>query len=126
MAALKPLFAERFGVGTQTEVRLDDQRLVTLPVRAGELLRSDAGIVWATIDGELDDIVLAPGDVHVVARDCELRVSAFGRANLQVYGHGPLHYRTATLAASAGSLRSIGRWLLKWVRETPPAVRTPA
>ena len=115
--------ARRFGIGTRTEVRLDDRRLLTLTVRAGELLRSGAGIVWATIDGELGDIVLAPGDVHVVGRDCELRVSAFDRASVEVYGHGPLQYRVprraptqAAAAASCAALARRIRQLLAWRR----------
>ena len=47
-----------FGIGTRTEIRLDEQHLVSLAVRAGELLRSEDGLVWATVDGEARDILL--------------------------------------------------------------------
>lgn len=57
-----------------------------------ELLRSEDGLVWATVDGEANDILLGRGDVHVVARDCEMRVSAFGLARLEIYGNGPLRF----------------------------------
>lgn len=80
-----------FGIGTRTEIRLDD-RLVNLSVQAGDLLRSEGGLVWATVDGEADDILLGRGDVHVVPRDGTLRVSAFGAARLEVYGCGPLRF----------------------------------
>ncbi|MDO9074751.1 MAG: DUF2917 domain-containing protein [Rubrivivax sp.] len=92
MNATKTTRTPQFRIGTRTEIRLDDQRLLTLSLRAGDLLRAEGGTVWATVDGERDDIVLEPGDVHAVPRDCELRVSAFGQARLEIYGHGPLHY----------------------------------
>lgn len=92
MHAKKTTRASQFRVGTRTEIRLDDQRSLTLSVRAGDLLRGEDGTVWATVDGERDDILLEPGDVYAVARDCGLRVSAFGHARLEIYGHGPLHY----------------------------------
>ncbi len=28
----------------------------------------------------------------MVARDCEMRLSAFGLARLEIYGHGPLRF----------------------------------
>jgi len=79
-------------IGTRTEIRLDDQRLLTLSLRAGDLLRGEDGTVWATVDGDRDDILLGPGDVYAVPRDCDLRVSAFDHARLEIYGQGPLHY----------------------------------
>jgi hypothetical protein len=84
--------SQPFGIGTRTEIRLGDARLLTLSVRAGDLLRSGGGLVWATVDGEADDILLERGNVHRVERDCEMRVSAFGPARLEVYGNGPLRY----------------------------------
>lgn len=80
-----------FGIGTRTEIRLDD-RLVTLSLQAGDMLRSEGGLVWATVDGATDDILLERGDVHVVVRDETMRVSAFGAARLEVYGCGPLRF----------------------------------
>lgn len=62
------------------------------PVRAGELLRGEDGVVWATIDGEARDIPLDRGDVHRVERDGTMRVCAFGPARLEVYGNGPLRF----------------------------------
>lgn len=81
-----------FGIGTRTEIRLGVQHLVALSVRAGDLLRSEDGLVWATVDGEARDILLDRGDVHVVERDATLRVSAFGPARLEIYGEGPLRF----------------------------------
>lgn len=80
-----------FGIGTRTEIRLDD-RIVTLTLQAGDMLRTEGGLVWATIDGGTEDILLGRGDVHVVVRDETMRVSAFGAARLEVYGCGPLRF----------------------------------
>lgn len=78
-----------FGIGTRTEIRLDD-RLVTLALQAGDMLRSEGGLVWATVDGRTEDILLERGNVHVVGLSATVRVSAFGAARLEVYGCGPL------------------------------------
>lgn len=91
-----------FGIGTRTEIRLDD-RLVTLSLQAGDMLRSEGGLVWATVDGRTDDILLERGDVHVVVRDETMRVSAFGAARLEVYGCGPLRF-DGPKCGPAGSL----------------------
>jgi hypothetical protein len=104
MNAMKTPRSQPFGIGTRTEIRLDEQHLLTLSVRAGDMLRSDGGIVWATVDGEPDDILLATGEVHVLTRDCELRVSAFGRTRLEVYGHGPLQFEVPRHSSPAGLL----------------------
>lgn len=104
MNSTKTVRPQPFGIGTRTEIRLDDQNLLTLSVRAGELLRSAGGTVWATVDGEPDDILLEPGDVHVAPHDGELRVSAFGHARLEVYGHGPLQFEVPRHNATGGLL----------------------
>lgn len=44
--------ARSVGIATRTQVHLDGHRLLTLSVRAGDALGSDAGIVWITIDNE--------------------------------------------------------------------------
>lgn len=104
MNAIKTPRSQPFGIGTRTEIRLVDQHLLTLSVRAGNLLRSAGGTVWGTVDGEPDDILLVPGDVHVLTRDCKLRVSAFGHARLEVYGHGPLQFEVPRHSSPAGLL----------------------
>lgn len=83
--------SQPFGIGTRTEIRLDD-RLVTVSLKAGDMLRSEGGLVWATVDGAADDILLERGDVHVVVSAATMRVSAFGAARLEVYGCGPLRF----------------------------------
>lgn len=114
-----------FGIGTRTEIRLHDDRLVTLSVRAGDLLRSEGGLVWATIDGEADDILLERGDVHTVARDCEMRVSAFGLARLDIYGHGPLRFECPERHPLRAALASLREALVSRLGRAPLGARAP-
>ena len=107
-----------FGIGTRTEIRLDD-RLVTLSLQAGDMLRSDGGLVWATVDGATEDILLERGDVHVVVRAETMQVSAFGAARLEVYGCGPLRFdgpkcEPAPAAVTRAWRAGIAR--LRWLR----------
>lgn len=117
MNATKTIRPQPSGIGTRTEIRLDEQHLLTVSVRAGDLLRSAGGAVWATIDGEPDDIVLQPGDVHVAPHDGELRVSAFGQARLEVYGHGPLQFEAPRHSTHGGLLARLRAWALMAARE---------
>ena len=106
------------GIATRTQIQLDANHLLTLSVRAGEALGSDAGTVWITIDNEPDDILLLPGDAHLVTGDCDLRVSAFDAALLTVVGRGPLHYRDR----SAPSARIATAW--RFLVKSMPTLRT--
>lgn len=126
MNAMKTPRPRPFGIGTRTEIRLDEQNLLTLSVRAGDLLRSDGGTVWATVDGEPDDILLATGDVHVLPRDCELRVSAFGHARLEIYGHGPLQFRWPRRQPARGALASAWNAVVSGIRPAIGSVRALA
>jgi hypothetical protein len=72
--------ATRAGSPTRLEIGLDEDRLVKIDARAGDVLRSDAGVVWATIPGRFDDILLRPGSTHRVAADACVFLSGFGPA----------------------------------------------
>jgi hypothetical protein len=126
MNATKTLRPQPFGIGTRTEIRLDEQNLLTLSVRSGELLRSAGGTVWATVDGEPDDIVLEPGDVHVAPHDGELRVSALGHARLEVYGHGPLRYQVPGHRPARGAIASAWHAVVCGIRPAIGSVRALA
>jgi len=107
-----------FGIGTRTEIRLDD-RLVTLSLKAGDMLRSEGGLVWATVDGATEDILLERGDVHVVVGAATMRVSAFGAARLEVYGCGPLGFDAPSCEPAPALLtRAWQAWIarLRWLR----------
>jgi hypothetical protein len=84
LTTIQPASDSTLGWKTRTEVTLSDDRLLALCVRQGDLLRSDAGTVWATIDGDRQDILLAPGDVHLVLADTIMRVSSFGDSRLTI------------------------------------------
>ena len=81
-----PASGHPFGWQTRTEVALRADLILSLCVRQGDLLRSEAGTVWATIDGEWPDILLLSGQVHYVAADAALRVSGLDTARLTVIG----------------------------------------
>lgn len=73
--------------------------------------------MWATVDGKADDILLQPGDMHLVPRDHELRVSAFGLARLEVYGQGPLRWRQPR--------QGFGTVLRAWMQQLLSVHRVP-
>lgn len=113
-----------FGIGTRTEIRLDD-RIVTLSLQAGDMLRSEGGLVWATIDGRTEDILLERGDVHVVVRGETMRVSAFGAARLEVYGNGPLRYEWPQRRPTRAVLASAWHAVRDVMRPARARVRAP-
>ncbi len=84
LTTTQPASEPTLGWKTRTEVALSDDRLLALCVRHGDLLRSDAGTVWATIDGDRQDILLAPGDMHVVTTNTIMRVSGLGDSRLTI------------------------------------------
>jgi hypothetical protein len=75
-----------FGWRTRTELSLSAD-LRSLRVHVGDLLRSEEGMVWVTFEGQSQDILLKPGQVHQVAADSTLHASAFSAARLSVIGH---------------------------------------
>jgi hypothetical protein len=56
--------------------RLREHRFLRLPRPAGLCLRSERGTLWVTVDGELDDIELAPGHSRVFAGKAPVLVGA--------------------------------------------------
>lgn len=88
--SVTPASVHPFGRQTRTGFALRADRILSLCVRQGDLLRSEAGTVWATIDGEWPDILLLPGQAHFVAADAALRVSGFETARLTVIGREAL------------------------------------
>jgi hypothetical protein len=59
----------------------------------GLLLRARRGMVWITIDGDLRDIVLAPGEQWVVDSSQPLVVSSLGASALVELCDAALHRR---------------------------------
>jgi hypothetical protein len=73
------------GWQTRTDIELRDGTL-SLQVRPGDLLRSDAGTVWVTVEGQGQDILLLSGQSHRMDADAVVHVSGFGPASLTVIG----------------------------------------
>lgn len=99
-----------FGIGMRTEIRLVGHHLVTVRLRAGDMLRSDGGLVWATVDGEPTDVFIEHGAAHVVDRDCTMRLSAFGRARLAIHSREAVRQTLAerfTMRTAASAWRSV-------------------
>jgi hypothetical protein len=68
-----------------------------LRVSAGRHLSSVAGTAWVTIDGDLRDIILEPGDSHEFDQAAHVMVQAMGgdaqlvaEDGVEVEGHRPV------------------------------------
>lgn len=68
-------------------LELTGSDFVALRLCAGDELRGLAGIVWCTIDGRGDDVMLRLGDVHRADAPQTVRLSAFGAGALRVQRH---------------------------------------
>lgn len=88
------LYSHRDGaLAACTSLSLDRVDLLALPLQAGDRLRSEHGTVWITVDGQPQDILLAPGQTHVVPEAGAVNVSALGSACVQVRSAAPLAWR---------------------------------
>src|SRR5262245_7438526 len=54
---------------TQANFALDAHRMMALTHAEGAEVKVLTGQVWLTMDGDLRDIFLAPGDAHRIGRD---------------------------------------------------------
>ena len=59
----------------RTALQLRATAMLSLALQAGDQLRSERGTVWVTIDGQLQDILLAPGETYAVQQTGALNVS---------------------------------------------------
>lgn len=96
-----------FGWQTRTEIALSADQLESLRVHAGDLLRSEEGTVWATTEGQWQDIVLQPGQTHEVVSGATLHVSGFDSARLVVIGRAATRRHAGV--ASVGAMLQ-GAW----------------
>ena len=76
-----------------TSMALDARQLLALPLQAGDSVHSRSGTVWITVDGLAQDIVLAPGEQHTLAKAMVLNLSAMDSACAAIHSHGPLTWR---------------------------------
>lgn len=67
-----------YGLHTCTVLKLRDARIEAFDLRRGDLLRSESGAVWATLDGRLDDGLITPDRPFAMPADGWVRLSALG------------------------------------------------
>jgi Protein of unknown function (DUF2917) len=101
-------------LATRTALSLGRSDLLALPLQAGDSLRSERGTVWITVDGAPQDILLDPGQEHVVTDTGAMMVSALQSACVSVRSDRPLVWHKVTHAAQpawAGrALAQMGAW----------------
>jgi hypothetical protein len=59
-------------------IEIRRQRPLRLRVDAGRHITSVSGTTWVTVDGDLRDIILEPGDSHEFDRSSHVLVQALG------------------------------------------------
>lgn len=79
MAPWKPGAADE-----QREFTLSRAALLQIPGGPGRRIECLNGRAWVTIDGELQDIVLEPGDVFTPGRHASVFVSGLPEASVRV------------------------------------------
>ncbi len=98
----------------RTALCLDDHDLLSVALQAGDSLRGERGTVWITIDGQLQDILLEPGQVHAVTEAGALNVSALHGACVSVLGAKPLAWRRITPRTGAGWTQRMAAGMGHW------------
>ena len=113
----------------RTALQLRATTMLSLPLQAGDQLRGERGTVWVTIDGQLQDILLQPGESYAVQQTGALNVSALGSACVSVLGRAPLAWRRVRPEARHGWAalrRLVGRTVGASVGVGQPADRLAA
>ena len=67
-----------------SEWDLSPDHSLLLPVQPGDLLQALQGTVWITVDGDPRDLLLARGELHIVARAATLYLSGFDAPRLKL------------------------------------------
>jgi hypothetical protein len=80
-ARVRALVQRAFGVqrraaGAESRVSLDKGRTTWVAKPAGHLVCCESGTLWLTFDGELQDIVLEPGQTHRCIQGSALAIHA--------------------------------------------------
>lgn len=74
---------------TQAKFSLDSSRGISLADAAGAEVEVLTGRVWLTTDGDIRDIVLPPGDAHIIERDGLTIINAIEPSLVQVRAPQP-------------------------------------
>ena len=113
----------------RTALQLRATAMLSPPLQAGDQLRGERGTVWVTIDGQLQDILLQPGETYAVEQTGALNVSALDSACVSVLGRKPLSWRRVRPEARHGWAalrRLVGRTVGGSVGVGQPADRLAA
>ena len=89
----------------RTALCLGRSDLLAVPLQAGDSLRSGRGTVWMTVDGLPQDILLEPGQKHVVPDAVAVNVSALHSACASVRSARPLVWQRVTRQARLAWVR---------------------
>lgn len=87
-----------FGLRQMSQWPLSLERSLVLTLGEGDIVRADGGIVWATVDGELQDIMLNVGDTYLVPRAQRMRFGGYDDARMSVISRAPLLPRASRAA----------------------------
>ena len=98
------------GLTVHTGLEVSAQELLKLALARGDHVRADAGTVWLTVDGTVDDFVLGPGEVYTAPADLVVNATGLNAGRFTVLGHRPLSWRQA--GASHTAWRSRARRML--------------
>ena len=86
-------------------------RTIEFDLESGDIVLDCQGLVWATVDGQPDDIMLAPGDTYEVTRHQRMRFNGFDDARMVLLARGPV----AVAAALKPWNRTVNHWASAFV-----------
>ncbi|MBI5279618.1 MAG: DUF2917 domain-containing protein [Burkholderiales bacterium] len=98
---------------TTRHIRLAPRSLLSLPDAAGTEIRSLAGTLWVTVDGDPRDVVLEPGEQFTPSTHGRVIVYALGPAAVE------LRERAAEPAPAGGWRRALSAAALMLRRPSP-------
>ncbi len=105
-----------FALLLPTEWELSSETGFEFDLEPGDIVRGCRGLVWATVHGEHQDIMLAPGDTYAVPRRQRMHFSGFGASRMVLLTREPFTLRTPSTRwgrmFSNWSAELVERWLL--------------
>lgn len=98
---------QHFALLQPTEWALALETSLEFELESGDIVRGCKGLVWATVDGEYQDILLAPGETYQVPRAQRMRFNGYDAARMVILARGPV--------AAVGPRKSWDRALNGWI-----------
>lgn len=90
---------------THANICLEPRHQMSLTDAAGVEVTCLTGRVWLTMEGDLRDVILSPGDAHAIERDGLTLISASAPSLVHV------HLRRTQTAAWKQRLGRVWKWL---------------